>query len=87
LDLGKSVLIDFGDQNKGLAEKVKHYMTFNTRKDLKEAMKSFYDKLREAENLPDIETILISHLDKEGHQDYEHFDFYDTLKDKIKRCT
>jgi hypothetical protein len=58
---------------------VKQYLTFNGKKDLKEAMKHFYEKLREAENCPDIQYIFISHLDESEKDAYHHFEFYDTL--------
>jgi len=86
MDLSQAALIDFDCQNKDLASSVKHYLTFNVEKDLKEVMKNFYDKLREAENLP-IKTILISFLDKEHKETYSNSDYYDTLQDKITRCS
>lgn len=57
---------------------MKHYLTFNAEKDLKEVMKNFYDKLREAENLP-IQTILITFLDTTRKETYRNPDYYDTL--------
>lgn len=58
------MLIDFDSQNEALKGEVKHYLTFNVKKDLKEAMKHFYEKLREAENSKDIKYIFITHLDE-----------------------
>lgn len=50
-------------------------------------MKNLYDKLRQAENLQNIKTILITDLPMEGSVAYENQDFFDTIKDKIIRCT
>jgi hypothetical protein len=62
-----------------MANLVKHYLNFNETKDLKEAMKNFYLKLREAENLQDIQYILITHLDPKLSDSYANFEFYETL--------
>ena len=50
-------------------------------------MFNLYDKLREAENLQDIKTILISDISLLSMDIYENRDFIDTVKDKLTRCT
>jgi hypothetical protein len=50
-------------------------------------MKNLYEKLRKAENLKYIKTILITDLDKIDYHSYSNPDFSDTIYDKIRRCT
>ncbi len=86
INLKKTVLIDIGDFNKKLQNKVLRYLNLSPKNSLREAMTNLYYFLREGETTQTAETILITDL----NDCLENFSkkekpYFDSIFDKIYR--
>lgn len=77
INLKKCVVLDFNGINEVLKDKCLKYMPLAEKKtdDFFEVMNNLYDLLREAENTPGVENILIAYL-KRTPQQLENLEFF-----------